>query len=82
MCLPQGEKMDAGVRRGRPRSVPPECWGTVFRLYGQGHGYRRIANELAEMGVSTTKSSVERLIKGLPPYQGRRVVGRNAEKLG
>ena len=64
----------ASPKRGRPQSIPPEMWGTVFRLHSQGHGYRRIADLLIPLHVSTTKSSVERLIKGLPPYLGRRVV--------
>ena len=34
-----------------------------------GHGYRRVVARLADLGVWTTKGSVERLIKGLPPYQ-------------
>ncbi len=31
-----------------------------------------VAARLADLGVWTTRGSVERLIKGLPPYQGRR----------
>ena len=40
-----------------------------------GHGYRLVATRLADLGVWTTWGSVERLIKGLPPYQGRRPAG-------
>ena len=61
------------VDYGRRQSIPQELWGECIRLYGQGHGYRAIADRLIPLGVSTTKSSVERLIKGLPPYQGCRV---------
>jgi hypothetical protein len=61
-------------KRGRPQSIPEEHWSTVFLLYSQGKGYRRIADLLIPLGVTCTKSSVERLIKGMPPYQGRRVV--------
>lgn len=61
-------------KRGRPQAIPPEHWATVFRLYGEGNGYRRIADLLIPLGVSCTKSSVERLIKGQAPYQGRRVL--------
>ncbi len=43
-----------------------------LRSFVEGLGYRRVADMLIGQGVSTTKSSVERLIKGLPPYQGRR----------
>lgn len=65
--------MQQAMKHGRPQSIPPEHWGTVFRLYADGHGYRAIADLLIPMHVSTTKSSVERLIKGLPPYSGRRI---------
>ncbi len=64
--------MAIDVRTGRPQSIPPHMWGTVFELHGQGLGYRRVADALIPRGVFTTKSSVERLIKGKPPYAGRR----------
>ena len=61
-------------KRGRPQAIPPEAFGLVFKLYSEGLGYRAISDRLAEMRVCyPTKSSVERLIKGLPPYSGRRV---------
>ena len=62
----------AGVKIGRPQSIPRWAWPEVFRLYGQGLGYRAVAHALIPMKVSTTKSSVERLIKGRPPYAGER----------
>ena len=45
-------------------------WGAVFRLYSEGLGYRLVATRLADLGVWTTRGSVERLIKGLlpPPF--------------
>ena len=61
------------MTRGRPQSIPPDFWGLVFQLYGAGLGYRAIATHLNKLGTFTTKSSVERLIKGRPPYAGRRV---------
>jgi hypothetical protein len=66
--------MQQATRRGRPQSIPPQHWSTVFALYAAGNGYRRIADLLIPLGVSTTKSSVERLVKGQAPYQGRRVL--------
>ena len=60
--------------KGRPRSIPPEVYGRVFMLYSQGFGYRRLAEMLEDQEVYTTGGSVERLIKGRGPYQGRRVV--------
>lgn len=62
----------AAPKPGRPQSIPPEAWAECFRLYSEGHGYRAIADLLVPLHVSTTKSSVERLIKGRPPYRGRR----------
>ncbi len=69
--------MDANLlatpKRGRPQAIPPSAFGLVFRLYGEGLGYRAIADRLAEMRECyPTKSSVERFIKAQPPYQGRR----------
>ena len=64
----------ASRKRGRQQAIPLEAFGLVFTLYGQAYGYRAIADMLAEMRVCyPTKSSVERLIRGLPPYRGRRV---------
>ena len=60
----------ASPKRGRPQSIPKHVWPEVFRLYSMGHGYRAIADLMIPLGVSTTKSSVERLVKGLPPYTG------------
>ncbi len=60
------------LTKGRPRSIPPWAWPEVFRLHGQGLGYRRVANALIPLKIWTTKSSVERLIKGKPPYSGSR----------
>ena len=59
------------MKQGRKRSIPEWVWGDAFRLYSEGCGYRRVAARLADLGVWTTRGSVERLIKGLPPYQGR-----------
>ena len=56
---------------GRPRTVPQALYGTVFRLYSAGYGYRAIANALMGKGAVTSKSSVERLIRGLGSYRGR-----------
>lgn len=66
--------MQQAAKKGRPRAIPPAAYGLVFTLYGQALGYRAIADRLAEMRLCyPTKSSVHRLICGLPPYQGRRV---------
>ena len=61
-------------KRGRPRSIPVDAYGLVFKLYGKGLGYRATADRLSKMGVcNATKSSVERLIRGQGVYRGRRV---------
>ena len=63
----------AARKRGRPQAIPPSAYALVFRLYSEGLGYRAIADRLAEMGVCfPTKSSVERCIKAIPPYTGKR----------
>ena len=58
------------MTQGRKRSIPERVWGDAFLLYSQGLGYRTVATRLADLGVWTTRGSVERLLKGLPPYQG------------
>ncbi len=60
------------MTQGRKRSIPERVWGDAFRLYSQGLGYRMVATRLADLGVWTTRGSVERLIKRRPPYQDRR----------
>ena len=64
--------MSTDVKTGRPQNIPHWAWPEVLRLHNHGLGYRPVAAGLVSLKVSTTKSSVERLIKGLPPYQGRR----------
>ena len=56
---------------GRARSIPPEAFDMVWRLYIAGHGYRTIARELRGLGISVTYSSVRRLVKGQGAYQKR-----------
>ena len=55
--------------RGRRPSIPQAFFVRVFRLKSSGLGYQGIANELGRLGVATSRGSVERLLKGLPPYQ-------------
>ena len=58
-------------KRGRPRSIPVDAYGLLFKLYGKGLGYRAIADRLSKMGVcNATKSSVERLIRSQGVYRG------------
>ena len=62
------------MKQGRKRSIPERVWGDALRLYSDGCGYRAVASRLASLGVFTTRGSVERLVKGLAPYEGRRPV--------
>ena len=59
------------MKTGRPPSSPESAFPDVLRWHGQGFGCRRIAVLLEDQGVHATKSSVARLIRGLPPYKGR-----------
>ena len=56
----------------RTPSIPTELVLEVVRLHGAGLGRRRIAKRLEKFGIWTTKSSVDRLIRGLPPYHHQR----------
>jgi hypothetical protein len=48
---------------GRPRAIPVELIPKVRSLYQQGFGYRAIARELREDGLSVDWSTVRRVIK-------------------
>lgn len=55
--------------QGRPRSIPPELFVKVLRLRLGGMSYNQIAILLDEEDcLSTTRGSVERLVKGRSPY--------------
>lgn len=61
--------MEIPARRGRPRSIPRSLFVTIQWLYLGGLGYRRIARVLEErFDVYTTRGSVERFVRGKPPY--------------
>ena len=59
-------------RQGRMPSIPPTVYQRVFDLHAQGLGVFRIAAALEGMGVFTSRGSVDRLLRGLPPYAGAR----------
>ena len=54
--------------RGRHKSIPEAYFVKALRLKLTGLGYQRVAEELERYGVYTSRGSVERLVKGLPPY--------------
>ena len=49
--------------RGRPQSIPERHFVTLFALQQQGLGVRRIATRLNELGIQTSRGSVERALK-------------------
>ena len=53
---------------GRPASIPRWAFGEVFHLHASGQGCRKIARQLEDKGIYTTRSSVARLLLGRPPY--------------
>ena len=55
--------------RGRRKSIPESYYVRVLRWKIQGEGYGAISERLSRLGVATSRGSVERLVKGLPPYQ-------------
>ena len=65
--------------RGRPVSLSETLFGTLHSLREQGLGYRAIVDYLMGQGVATSKSSIERCLKGLPPYQDRRVMSQHSQ---
>ena len=52
--------------QSQPRLGLPRRFPALLR----GDAYRMVAAWLAELGVWTTRGSVERLVKGLPQYAG------------
>ncbi|MFC1945065.1 hypothetical protein ACFLX5_06320 [Chloroflexota bacterium] len=48
---------------GRPRAIPEEAITHVLSLYKGGLGYRAVARELREEGISVDWTTVRRLIK-------------------
>ena len=53
---------------GRPVSIPESSWEDVRRWNKEGIGCRRIATMLEKHQVFTTRGSVYRLLRSLPPY--------------
>ena len=65
---PGDEEPQLGNGWGRPASIPTSAFADVRRWHGQGFGCRRTARLLEGIGVFTSKSSVERLLRGKAPY--------------
>ena len=56
------------MKTGRRASIPDAFIGKVRQWHEKGYGCRKIAQLLQPHQVFTTKSSVDRLIHGKPPY--------------
>lgn len=54
------------VRRklGRPRAIPETLIPKVLSLYDRGLGYRAVARELRQEGISVDWSTIRRIVKG------------------
>ena len=50
-------------KSGRPRAVPEAPVPKALSLYRQGFGYRAVARELRQEGVSVDWSAIRRIVK-------------------
>ncbi|MCJ7656106.1 MAG: hypothetical protein MUO97_12565 [Dehalococcoidia bacterium] len=50
-------------RPGRPRAIPEALIPKVISLYQEGLGYRAVARELRQEGISVDWSTVRRIVK-------------------
>jgi len=48
---------------GRPRAIPEALIPKVLSLYRQGLGYRAVARELRQEGISVNWSTIRRVVK-------------------
>jgi len=56
---------------GRPRAIPETLIPKVFSLYQEGLGYRAVARELREEGISVDWSTIRRIVKARTESQPR-----------
>lgn len=57
---------------GRPRAIPETLIPKVLSLYQEGLGYRAVARELREEGISVDWSTVRRIVKAHTESEPRR----------
>jgi len=57
---------------GRPKAIPQVLVPKVLALYRQGLGYRAVARELRQEGVSVDWSTIRRIIKAYTKSEPRR----------
>lgn len=48
---------------GRPRAIPDTLIPKVLSLYEEGLGYRAVARELRQKGLSVNWSTIRRIVK-------------------
>lgn len=48
---------------GRPRAIPDTLIPKVLSLYEEGLGYRAVARELRQEGLSVNWSTIRRIVK-------------------
>lgn len=59
-------------KSGRPRAIPETVIPKVLSLYyEEGLGYRAIARELREEGISVNWSTIRRIVKAHTEPRGR-----------
>ena len=54
---------DVERKPGRPRAIPETLVPKVLSFYRQGLGYRAVARELREEGISVDWSTIRRIVK-------------------
>jgi transposase-like protein len=57
---------------GRPRAIPEALIPKVLYLYQQGLGYRAVARELRQEGISVDWSTIRRVVKANAELEPRR----------
>ncbi len=57
---------------GRPRAIPEALIPKVLSLYHEGLGYRAVARELREEGISVDWSTIRRVVKANAELEPRR----------
>ena len=61
-----------GRKPGRPRAIPEALIPKVLSLYQEGLGYRAVARELREEGISVNWSTIRRIVKAHTESKPRR----------
>ena len=57
---------------GRPRAIPEALIPKVLSLYHEGLGYRAVARELRQEGISVDWSTIRRVVKANAELEPRR----------